>query len=98
MSDTQVTSGVVTLFTLAKSRGLASRAWMTCAGEVVMVNVLGFRGSAPEQSTPGCIAGNAAARRRLLHARRGTAPPRDPRASSPSGPTRAVDGTAVPPP
>src|SRR2546425_5180136 len=41
-----------------------SRAWRTCAGEVVMVNVLGFRGSAPERSTPGCIAGSAAARRR----------------------------------
>src|SRR6266550_1534562 len=63
-----------------------------------MVNVLGFLGSAPGRSTPGCIAGNAAARRRPLHARRGSAPPRDPRVSSPPGRTRAVDGTAAPPP
>src|SRR5207253_11250944 len=32
---------------------------------------LGFLGSAPERSTRGCIAGNAAARRRPLHTRRG---------------------------
>src|SRR6266704_1445608 len=53
---------------------------------------------APERSTPGCIADTAAARRRPLHARRGSAPPRDPRASSPPGRTRAVDGTAAPRP
>src|SRR6266699_3992769 len=63
-----------------------------------MVNVLGFPGSAPGRSTPGCIAGSAATRRRLLHARRGSAPPRDPRVSSPPGRTRAADGTAAPPP
>src|SRR3989441_6171837 len=63
-----------------------------------MVNVLGSRGSAPGRSTPGCIAGSAAARRRPLHARRGSAPPRDPRVSSLPGRTRAVDGTAAPRP
>src|SRR2546427_7275453 len=60
--------------------------------------LLGFLGSAPARSTPGCIAGNAAARRRPLHARRGSAPPRDPPVSSPPGRTRAADGTAAPPP
>src|SRR2546422_8256173 len=63
-----------------------------------MVSVLGFLGSAPGRSTPGCIAGNAATRRRPLHAPRGGAPPRDPRVSSPPGRTRAVDGTAAPRP
>src|SRR5438552_7305037 len=63
-----------------------------------MVSVLGFLGSAPGRSTPGCIAGNAATRRRPLHARRESAPPRDPRVSSLPGRTRAVDGIAVPPP
>src|SRR2546425_3998769 len=63
-----------------------------------MVNILGFLGSAPGRSTPGCIAGNAATRRRPLHAPRGGAPPRDPRVSSPPGRTRAVDGTAAPRP
>src|SRR3989454_2569713 len=63
-----------------------------------MVNVLGFRGSAPGRSTPGCIAGSAAARRRPLHARPGSAPPRDPRVSSLPGRTGAVDGTAAPRP
>src|SRR6266568_2788226 len=63
-----------------------------------MVNVLGFPGSAPGRSTPGCIAGNAATRRRPLRVRRGSAPPRDLRVSSPPGRTRAVDGTAASPP
>src|SRR5256885_17145804 len=63
-----------------------------------MVNVLGFLGSAPGRSTLGCIARNAATRRRPLHARRGSAPPRDLPVSSPPGRTRAVDGTAAPRP
>src|SRR5438309_409481 len=63
-----------------------------------MVSVLGFLGPARVRSTPGCIAGNAAARRRPLHARPGSAPPRDPRVSSLPGRTRAVDGTAAPRP
>src|SRR3989442_6033066 len=63
-----------------------------------MVNVLGLRGSALERSTPGCIAGSAAARRRPLHARPGSAPPRDPRRPTPPGRTPAVDGTAALPP
>src|SRR3989454_1734951 len=72
--------------------------FMVAPNEVVMVNVLGFLGSAPGRSTPGCIAGNAATRRRPLHARRESAPPRDPRVSSPPGRTRAVDGSAAPRP
>src|SRR6266576_1358449 len=83
---------------MVKSRGLAISAWRTCAGEVVMVNVLGFLGSAPERSIPGCIAGNAATRRRPLHARPESAPPRDPPVSSPPGRTRAGDGSAAPRP
>src|SRR2546429_9553186 len=63
-----------------------------------MVSVLGFLGPARVRSTPGCIAGNAAARRRPLHARPGSAPPRDPRVSSLPGRTRAVDGTDAPRP
>src|SRR2546422_6840441 len=63
-----------------------------------MVNVLGLRGSAPGRSTPGCIAGSAAARRPPLRARPGSAPPGDPRVSSPPGRTPAVDGSAAPRP
>src|SRR2546425_11080471 len=44
--------------------------FMVAPNEVVMVNVLGFLGSAPARSTPGCIAGNAATQRRPLHTRR----------------------------